>query len=82
MDHPSQRQHACLTMENDEQLCLYFDRALERISNTNVMDTFTQSLGDIKPHDFEMVKYRCADWRSDFCENQRRALKEETFKLR
>ena len=31
IDHPSQRQHPCLMMENDEKLLLYFDIAFSRV---------------------------------------------------
>ena len=31
-EHLSQTHHQCLTMERDERLCLYFDRALEKAS--------------------------------------------------
>lgn len=83
IDHPSQRQHDCLMMERDEQLCLYYDRALEKVSEANVMKAFTESLNDIKPsvNGFEMLKYTCDDWRSIFCADQRRVLKQEIFKL-
>ena len=32
IDHPSQRQHPCITMESDERSWSYFDDALLRIS--------------------------------------------------
>jgi hypothetical protein len=37
-------------MERDEQLCLYFDYALEKASETKVMEAFTKSLSDMKVH--------------------------------
>ena len=43
-EHLSQTRHQCLTMERDERLCLYFDRALEKASETKVMEAFTESL--------------------------------------
>ena len=56
-------------MERDEQLCLYFDCALENVSEgNNVIEV-------------ELLKYTCHNWRSDFCTEQRRLLKQETFKL-
>ena len=51
IDHPSQRQHPCLS--------------------------------DIKPrvNGLELLKYTCHDWRTIFCANERRLLKQETHKL-
>jgi hypothetical protein len=37
-------------MERDEQLCLYLDYALEKASETKVMEAFTKSLSDMKVH--------------------------------
>ena len=56
IDHLSQTHHQCLMMERDEQLCLYFDCALEKVSEGNVMEAFTQSLNDITPK-FRKVFY-------------------------
>ena len=49
IDHPSQRQHPCLMMENDEKLLLYFYTAFLTVSEACVMEKFMNSLGDIKP---------------------------------
>ena len=48
-NHLSQTHHQCLMMERDEQLCLYFDCALGKVSEGNVMEVFTQSLINITP---------------------------------
>ena len=83
IDHPSQRQHLCLMMENEERLLMYFDIACSRVSETSVMEKFMNSLGDIKPkvNGLELLKYTCNDWRTLFCTNERRMLKQETLKL-
>ena len=83
IDHPSQRQHPCLMMENDEKLLLYFYIAFSNVSEANVMEKFMNSLGDIKPtvNGLELLKYTCNDWRTLFCTNDRRLLKQETLKL-
>ncbi len=83
IDHPSQRQHPCLMMENDEKLLLYFDIACSRISEGTVMEKFMDCLSDIKPrvNGLELLKYTCHDWRTIFCTNERRLLKQETHKL-
>jgi len=83
IDHPSQRQHPCLMMENDEKLLLYFDIAFSRVSEASVMEKFMNSLGDIQPtvNGLELLKYTCNDWRTLFCTNERRLLKQETLKL-
>ena len=78
----SQTQHDCLMMQRDEQLWRYFDLALSRISEGKIMESFSESLKNIKPevNGLEMLKYTCRDWRIVFCSDQRRTLKEETFK--
>ena len=83
IDHPSQRQHHCLIMENEERLLMYFDIACSRVSEASVMEKFMNSLGDIKPtvNGLELLKYTCNDWRTLFCTNERRVLKQETLKL-
>ena len=82
IDHPSQRQHPCLMMESDERLSLYFDDALSWASEAKVMENFMNSLNDIKPrvNGLELLKYTCYDWRTEFCSNERRLLKQETLK--
>ena len=64
IDHPSQRQHPCITMENDERLWSYFNDALLRISEEEVLKAFVRSLSNMKPcvHGLELLKYTCNDW--------------------
>jgi hypothetical protein len=45
--HLSQTHHQCHTMEKDVQLCLYFDCALAKASETKVMKAFTKRLSEI-----------------------------------
>ena len=78
-EHLSQTHHQCLTMEKDEQLCLYFDIALDRASETKVMEAFTDS--DMKVYDFELIEYTADDWKTVFCAEHRQALKHVTFQL-
>jgi hypothetical protein len=78
-EHLSQTHHQCLTMEKDEQLCLYFDIALDRASETKVMKAFTESLSDMKVH--ELIEYTADDWKTVFCAEHRQALKHTTFQL-
>ena len=80
-EHLSQTHHQCLTMERDERLCLYFDSALEKASETKVMEAFTESLSDLKVHDFELIEYTADDWKTIFCVEHRRALKHVIFQL-
>jgi hypothetical protein len=70
-EHLSQTHHQCLTMENDEQLCLYFDIALDRASETKVMEAFTESLSNMKVYDFELIEYMADDWKTVFCAEHR-----------
>jgi hypothetical protein len=68
-------------MEKDEQLCLYFDIALDRASETKVMEAFTESMSDMKVYDFELIEYTADDWKTVFCAEHRQALKHVTFQL-
>ena len=47
-----------------------------------VMENFMNSLSDIRPrvNGLELLKYTCYDWRTVFCSNERRLLKQETLK--
>ena len=74
--HLSQTHHQCLTMEMDEKVSLYFDTALERVSETKVLGILFKS---IKPNVNELFKYM--DWKTTVCTEQRSVLKQETFKL-
>ena len=80
-EHLSQTHHQCLTMERDERLCLYFDCALEKASETKVMEAFTESLSDMKVYDFELIEYTADDWKTIFCVEHRQALKHVIFQL-
>jgi hypothetical protein len=79
--HLSQTHHQCLALERDEWLCLYFDYALEKASETKVVEAFTESLSDMKVHDFELIEYTADDWKTIFCVKHRRALKHVIFQL-
>jgi hypothetical protein len=68
-------------MEKDEQLCLYFDIALDRASETKVMKAFTESLSDMKVYDFELIEYTADDWKTIFCVKHRPVLKHVIFQL-
>ncbi len=78
----SQTQHDCLMMPRDERLWRYYDHALGRIPVGKIMESFGESLKNIKPEvsGLEMLKYTCRDWRIVFCSEQKCTLKEETFK--
>jgi hypothetical protein len=77
--HLSQTHHQCLTMEKDKQLCLYFDIALDRASETDVMKAFTESLSDMKV--YELIEYTADDWKTTFCVEHRQVLKHMIFQL-
>ena len=80
IDHPSQRQHACLMMELDERIWMYFDTALERVCEATIVDNFMTSLQDmkLKVNGLELFKYTCRDWRILFCTKRRQLLKKKT----
>jgi hypothetical protein len=45
------------------------------------MEAFTESLSDMKVHDFELIEYTADDWKTIFCVEHRRALKHVVFQL-
>ena len=44
IDHPSQRQHDCLMMEAEEKMWVYFDCALDAVSEATIVEVFMNSL--------------------------------------
>ena len=64
----SQTQHDCLSMQRDKRLWRYYDVALGRISDGKIMESFSESLKNIKPevNGLKMLKYMCRDWRIVF----------------
>ena len=61
VNYPSQRQHDCLMMEDDQKMWLYFNSGLEKVSEEKVVETFMNSLRDLKPTVNELLKYTCQD---------------------
>ena len=64
IDHPSQKQHVdCLMMEAEEKIWVYFDCALDAVSEATIVEVFMNSLQDIKPlvNGLELLKYTCQD---------------------
>ena len=61
IDHPSQRQPDCLMMEAEEKSWVYFDSALDAVSEATIVDVFMNSLQDIKPlvNGLDLLKYIC-----------------------
>ena len=83
IDHPSQRQHDCLMMEVDERMCLYFDEAMNSVSEATIVQNFMNSLQDMKPtvNGLELLKYTCQAWRKELCSRERKKLKTKTREL-
>ena len=50
-------------MEADENICVYFDCALDAVSEATIVEVFMNSLQDIKPlvNGLELLKYTCQD---------------------
>ena len=71
IDHLSQGQHDCLMI----------DTALEKVSEAKVVETFVNSLQDLKPsiYGLELLKYTCQDWRKLCCTKNRGILKRQTL---
>ena len=68
-------------MEQAERVWNYFDTAFENVSQARVVETFTNSLKEMKPqvNGLELLKYTCTDWRKRFSMSQRRYLKGKVF---
>ena len=76
--HLSQTHHTCLYAAKFKRL-EYFDAALQRTLEATVMKTFTESLNamDLSIYTEHSVK----DWKSVFCTEHRKALKQEILKI-
>ena len=50
-------------MEVEEKMWVYFDCALDAVSETTIVEDFINSLQDIKPlvNGLELLKYTCQD---------------------
>ena len=83
IDHPSRRQPDCLMMEAEEKIWVYFDCALDAVSEATIVEDFMNSLQDIKPlvNCLELLKYTCQDWRTLFCVKNRELLKLRTLAI-
>jgi hypothetical protein len=68
-EHLSQTHHDCIRMERDERLYRYFDLALERASPIKIKDAYVQ------------LDVNIENWKTVFCTQQRRLLKQEVFHL-
>ena len=83
IDHPIQRQHDCLMMEAEEKIWVYFDFALDAVSEATIVEVFMNSFQDIKPlvNGLGLLKYTCQDWRTLFCVKNRELLKLRTLAI-
>ena len=83
IDHPSQRQPDCLMMEAEEKMWVYFDCALDAVSEATIAEVFMVSLRDMKPvvNGLELLKYTCQDWRTLFCVKNREMLKRQSLAI-
>ena len=68
-------------MEAEERVWNYFDTALENVSEARVVETFINSLKDMKPqvNGLELLKYTCDNLAKTFCMSQRKCLKRKAF---
>ena len=76
--HLSQTHHTCLHMGKFKRL-EYFDAALQRASETAVLQTLTESLSapDLSIH----VRHPVEHWKSVFCVENKQKLKQEILKI-
>ena len=70
-------------MEAEENIWVYFDCALDAVSQATIVDAFMNSLQNIKPsvNCLELLKYTCQDWRNLFCAKNRELLKHRTLAI-
>ena len=81
--YPAQRDHDCMRMLYDQRVWLYFYRALEFVSDADIMIRFLGELHNVHPevNALEMLKYTCKDWREEFCIQNRDALASLAFEF-
>ena len=67
-------------MEVDEQMCLYFDEAMNSVSEVTIVQNFMNSLQDMKAtvNGLKLLKYTCRDWRKNFVQENTKKLKTKT----
>ena len=71
-------------MEAEEKIWVYFDCALDAVSEATIVEVFMNSLQDIKPlvNGLEpLLKYTCQDWRTLFCVKNGELLKRRTLAI-
>ena len=70
-------------MEAEEKMWVYFDCALDAVSEATIAEVFMVSLRDMKPvvNGLELLKYTCQDWRTLFCVKNREMLKRQSLAI-
>lgn len=69
VDHPSQVQHYCLMMSQDEQIDFCFEDMLKKVDETGILDKWNEAVSDLKHMSPELIvmyklKIYCDDWRA------------------
>ena len=81
IDHPSQRQHDCLMMDNTTMTYNYLDEAMERIDQDKAMKNFIDLSNEHLPMNaLEFLRYDCKDSRSEIFSRRSEELENKVIK--
>ena len=78
IDHPSQRQHDCMMMDDDILVYRYLTRALQKVDEEEVMNMFSKNTESFAPllNGLELLRYQCKDSRQEIVARKREMLEE------
>ena len=60
VDHPSQRRHDCLMMDAETTVDMFYDTALLRVAEENILNQFYEKIGnefDPPPNELDLLRY-------------------------
>ena len=81
IDHPSQRQHDCLMMDNTTMTYNYLDEAMGRIDQDQAMKNFIDLTNEHLPMNaLEILRYDCKDSRNEIFSRRSEELENKVIK--
>jgi len=77
-DHPSQRHHDCLMLENDIKVYRYLTEALQQVNDDQLVAMFMKLSAPLIPalNGLELLKYQCSDARQEIVSRKREELEQ------
>ncbi|KXJ07753.1 hypothetical protein AC249_AIPGENE7427 [Exaiptasia diaphana] len=82
IDHPSQRRHDCMMLDNKTMTSWYLTEALERVNEEEAMKTFLDYTNEHSPlNGLELLRYECKDSRSEIFSRRREELEMKIIEL-